>query len=89
MIGRIAIALGIGAIANFCPFPQPAEIRPAQVITIGEDYNFRFDARRGDFVIVVMNPRPLSAMLNSCDEIGGELISNPFTKIWTCEGIDF
>jgi hypothetical protein len=61
--------------------------RPAQVITIGEDYRWRFDARPGDTIIVVMDP--VGEPIVRCDDMGGEPIFNPHTTIHTCEGVDF
>ena len=91
MIGRIIAASLIGTLANCCPLPAKSadEIRPAQIITVGEDYEFRFDARHGDTVNVVMNPT--GDFVARCNSMGGdaELIWNPFTEIATCEKVDF
>ena len=86
---KFIIALALAGIGSCAGNSGSVEIRPAQVITIPEDYDFRFDARNGDTVIVILNPRPIDEMLKSCDEMGGELIANSFTEIWTCEKVDF
>lgn len=84
---RIAIAAIASCVPNCHGANRPAEIRPAQIIFIGESQKFGFDARSGDTVIVVMNPT--GNILARCDHMGGELIYNPFTTIWTCEKVDF
>jgi hypothetical protein len=63
--------------------------RPAQVITVPENYAHQFDARHGDIIILVMEPRETQDMINTCEDMGGELIYNPYTIIWTCEKVDF
>lgn len=96
MIGRIAL-VAISAIATNCDGPIDSidsidSIRPAQIITIPEDYNVQFDARPGDTVIEIMNlssGRTIDELIVKCENSGGELIYNPFTWIYSCEGIDF
>lgn len=83
--GAAALATCIPACDAPAPSTQPA--RPAQVIFVGEDYNLPFDARPGDTIILVMTPD--GNQLSRCNDAGGELIYNPFTLIWTCEGVDF
>lgn len=82
-------AIAAASTHNSCSTPAESPARPAQVIYVPETYNFQFDARRGDTVIVILNPDSESEMLNRCDDMGGELIANPFTQIWTCESVDF
>jgi hypothetical protein len=93
MIAKFAVSAAIIAIGTGLANPQIAicpqapEIRPAQMIYVGEDEPTKFDARRGDTVIVVMNSD--GDHLARCNQIGGELIYNPFTLIFTCEDVDF
>jgi hypothetical protein len=63
--------------------------RPAQVITIPEEYAHQFNAQRGDRINVIMNPT--GDIVGRCFDMGGdaELIYNPYTIIWTCEKVDF
>lgn len=92
MIGRIAIAIVSIAVGSCEPIDSIDSIRPAQIITIPEDYNVQFDARPGDTVIEIMNlssGRTIDELIVKCENSGGELIYNPFTWIYSCEGIDF
>lgn len=61
--------------------------RPAQVIYVPEDYDVPFLAEPGDTIIVIMYPD--GAPVDRCLNMGGEPIFNPFTNIYTCEGVDF
>lgn len=89
MIRNIAIAaLGFSPI---CPHPVPPPhiepVRPPQVIHLGEDQRFQFDARPGDTIILTMNPT--GNIQERCNDAGGELIFNPYSIIFTCEKVDF
>jgi hypothetical protein len=61
--------------------------RPAQIIHIGEDFNAPFNAEAGDTIIVTMNPG--DDWIARCNDMGGEPISNPFTNLNECDGVDF
>lgn len=65
----------------------PTTTRPAQVVVIPEDYAYPFDAAHGDRLDLVMNPD--GGQLARCDDAGGELIYNPWSLVWMCEGVDF
>ena len=62
-----------------------------QWITVPEHYPWTFNAEHGDRVDIIMDPvdTPEGTILERCDHMGGELIYNPATLIWTCEGVDF
>lgn len=66
--------------------PEPPA-RPAQHIYIPEDWNTPFDARPGDVITLIMVDD--GNQLYRCDHSGGELIYNPYTTLWTCDGVDF
>jgi hypothetical protein len=63
--------------------------RPAQIITVPENYKHQFDARKGDVINVIMEPT--GDIKERCFNMGGdaELIYNSYTMIWTCEKVDF
>jgi len=61
--------------------------RPAQIVHVGEHYDWGFDARPGDTVIVIMDP--VGAPVERCLDMGGEPVVNPFTTITECDGVDF
>lgn len=65
----------------------PPITRPAQTIYVPEDYDVMFDARPGDTIIVIMYPD--HDPVDRCLKRNGEPIWNPYTLIWTCEGVDF
>lgn len=85
MLTRLVIA----AVTAACPLScgQAVAPRPAQVIYVGEDYPAPFDARRGDTVIVVMDPA--GDWVARCLDMGGEPTYNAATTIGVCEGVDF
>lgn len=88
---QTAIGGAIAAIAAVCPSCDPApethQPRPAQVIYVPEDYDVPFDARSGDTIILILYPD--GDPIARCLDYGGEPIYNPFTTIFTCEGVDF
>jgi hypothetical protein len=90
MIKHMMIA-GVAAITPAaCETEEPTtDARPAQVIIVGEDYNYPFDARSGDTINLVMNPDDKQAMTDRCNHSGGRLNYNFATLLWICEDVDF
>lgn len=78
------IALG-GCHGPTAPATPPE--RPAQHIYIDENWTTQFDARAGDVITLIMHDD--GGQLDRCEHSGGELIYNPYTTIWTCDGVDF
>lgn len=97
----LALALAVGPLTA-CEWPVPAlpvappatpaaRTRPAQTIYVGEDYDVEFDARPGDYVIVIMfqDDSDGEGWVGRCNNMGGEPIFNPYTLIAECDGVDF
>lgn len=85
MTGLIGLSTSI---ATCCDPPKddPAPA-PPRLLYIGEGYNYQFDARPGDTLILVMNPD--GGQLDRCNQAGGELIEYRENGLWYCENIDF
>jgi hypothetical protein len=58
-----------------------------KVVTIPEIYPYPFNVDAGDRLDVIMEP--INDPTDRCDHMGGELIYDPSTNIFTCEGVDF
>jgi hypothetical protein len=81
--GAMALAT---AIPGCAPEAEPA-VRPAQTIHIGENRSGSFNAEAGDTIIVTMDDG--GDWIARCNDMGGEPISNPFTLLNECDGVDF
>jgi len=85
-----ALAAVAPAVVPTPPVPAAETIAPGraeQIIHIPEDYDAQFTAEPGDTIIEIMYPT--GDIAGRCDDHGGELVWNPNTDIYTCEGVDF
>jgi hypothetical protein len=94
-MNRLALACALAlplplAACHKSPTP-PADARPAQTITIMEDYAYAFNAEKGDKLNVILYPEQSGEDWPEarCRNMGGDPIYNPMTLIWTCEDVDF
>lgn len=72
------------------------QAEPGRTVYVPEDYPGTWNADHGDFVILIMTPgsdqgseADFTLMVARCNQYGGEFIYNPYTRISTCEGVDF